>query len=46
MILQNITPEVIPVEMGVNFGRGDGSVAEHFLHSSQVGTALNEMGGK
>ena len=46
MKLQNITTEVIPVKMGVNLCCGDGSMAEHFLHSPQVGPALDEMGGK
>lgn len=33
-------------EVGVNFCGGETLVAEHFLHSTQVGTILYEFGGK
>ena len=39
-------PQVIAVEVRVDFGGCDGLVAEHILHRTQVGAALNEVRGK
>ena len=38
--------QIIPIEMGVDFGGGNAFVAEHFLHSPKVGTAFQQMGGE
>ncbi len=33
-------------DMGVDLGGGDIGVAEHGLHASQIGAALDQMGGE
>ena len=34
------------VQMGIDFGSGDGFVSQHLLHGPEVGTPLHQMGGK
>ena len=41
-----IAPQVIPVEVRIDFGGGYRCMAEHFLHRPQIGAAFDEMGGK
>lgn len=38
--------EVLPVEVGVYFGGGNRLMAQHFLHSPQIGPSFNKMCGK
>jgi hypothetical protein len=40
MVLFDDVFDVFPVQMGIDFGGGDAFMAQHFLHSTQVGTAL------
>ena len=40
------TLDIVAVEVGVDFGGGDAFVAEHFLHGTEVGAALHEVGGE
>lgn len=37
MELQDVAPQVFPVQMGVDLGGGDAGMAEHLLHGPQVG---------
>ena len=32
--------------MGIDFGRGNGFMSEHFLHRPQISSAFNQMGSK
>ena len=43
---RDVRPQVVLVQMRVNLGGGDAFVAEHFLHGTQVGAALDEVRGK
>ena len=36
----------IGVEVGINFGRRDAFMAEHFLNGAEVGTAFEQVRGK
>ena len=45
MVLDECGAEEFAVDVGVDFGGGDG-VAEHFLDGAEVGTAFDEMGGE
>ena len=38
--------QVFLVEMGVNFGGGNGLVSEHLLHCTQVGAVAHKLGGE
>ena len=38
--------EIIPVEMGINLGGGDGFMSQHFLDGPQIGTTFDQMGSK
>ena len=38
--------QVVAVQMGVDLGRGDGLVAQHFLYRTQVCTSFDQVGGK
>ena len=33
-------------DVGVDFGGGDGGVAEHLLHGAQVGAVVDQLGGE
>jgi hypothetical protein len=37
---------IFPVDMSINLGSGNISMAEHFLDGSQIGTAFKQMRGK
>ena len=46
MELNQSGAEEFAVDVGVDFGGGDGFVAEHFLDGAEVGTAFDEVGGE
>ena len=46
MKLDDRTLQVFPIQMGVYFGGGNAFVAQHFLYSSEIGAAFDEMGCK
>jgi hypothetical protein len=46
MILNDRIFQIFFVKMGVNLCRNNGFMAQHFLNRSQVGTPVNQMGGK
>jgi len=46
MVLDECGAQEFAVDVGVDFGGGDGFVAEHFLDGPEVGTAFDEMGGE
>ena len=46
MVLDEGGAEEFAVDVGVDFGGGDGFVAKHFLDGAEVGTAFDEMGGE
>ena len=33
-------------DVGINLGRGEAGVAEHFLHGAEVGPTIEQMRGK
>ena len=38
--------QIISIEMGIDLGGGDGRMAEHLLHSAQIGATFDEMRGE
>lgn len=43
---RDVRPQVVLVQMRVNFRRGDAFMAEHLLHGAKVGAAFDEMCGE
>lgn len=46
MVLQDFLAQMAAVQMHVDFGGADVFVAEHGLDGAEVGSALEQMGGK
>lgn len=44
-LLHNL-PQVIAIQVGINFRSGDGLMPEHLLHGTQIGTAFDQVSGK
>ena len=38
--------QLAPIDLGVDLGRGDGGVTEHFLNNAKVCTASQKVRGK
>lgn len=46
MKLRQHLPEVIPIQMGVDFGGCDTLMAKHFLNSSQISPSFDQVRGE
>src|SRR5690606_5150279 len=46
MVLELHQLEVFRIQMRINFGGGDGTMAEEFLNGPQIRASLQNMGGK
>ena len=46
VVLQDFVAQAGAVDVDVYFGGGDALVAQHLLDGAQVGTALEQVGGK
>ena len=45
-VLQNLFAEEALIQVGIDFRRRDALVPQHHLYGSQVGAALQQVGGK
>ena len=46
MVFNDLTPQHIPVDMGINFGCCDGFVSQHTLYGTQVRASFQQVGGE
>ena len=46
MVLEDFVAQAGTVDVDVDLGRGDALVAQHLLDGTQVGTALEQVGGE
>ena len=46
MMLNEFGAQTRAVEMDIDFGGGDGFVAEHFLNCAKIGTPFEKVGGE
>ena len=46
VVLQDFVAQAGAVDVDVDLGRGDALVAQHLLDGTQVGTALEQVGGE
>ena len=46
MVFNDLTPQHIPVDMGINFGSSDGLVSQHTLYGTQVCASFQQVGGE
>lgn len=45
-VLQNLIPKKAAINVGIDFGCTDAFVSQHGLNGAQVGSALQQVGGK
>lgn len=46
MMFNDLTPQHIPVDMGINFGCCDGLVSQHTLYGTQVRASFQQVGSE
>ena len=46
MVFNDLTPQHIPVDMGINFGCCDGLVSQHTLYGTQVRASFQQVGSE
>ena len=45
-MLQNLIPKKAAINVGIDFGCTDAFVSQHGLNGAQIGSALQQVGGK